>query len=94
MVCGCKRKHQNLRQFLIVSIAGKMQYLASRGLYRFHLAAHSGQGKVGVQKSSMSNHRHPNVVYGMRAPHSITLIGNQTKKSVTINLKFLEIRPF
>ena len=52
MVCGFKRKHQNLRQVLIVSIAGKMQYLASKGLYRFHLAAHSGQKKSGEGESA------------------------------------------
>ena len=52
MVCGFKRKHQNLRQVLIVSIAGKMQYLASKGLYRFHLAAHSGQKKSGGRESA------------------------------------------
>ena len=38
----------------------------------------------GVHKSSISNHRYPNVFCGMHAPQlviSTTSIGNQTKKA-------------
>ena len=54
--------------------------------------------EVGVQKSSISNHCHPNVFSNMRAPQlviSTKSIGNQTKKSVTLKIVYyLEISPY